>query len=197
MQTFNNLIQYQFEGNHHFVYVLIRRRVLFHRLMTTTLESLSAAAHQTTSSDSSVATHVAMDAVAGDNSGAVFSPAEGKKQKVVAPAATVAAAASTALANASQNTAAGASVGAAGSTTTGGKVQIRSKLPGAEGGEHFTVANSPATSNHSGSKPTKQGPSSQQQQQHLQAANQPPVFAPTQEWVWLECFCCLKKVLFA
>lgn len=33
LESFNNLIQYQFEGNQHLVYVVIRRRQIFTRLM--------------------------------------------------------------------------------------------------------------------------------------------------------------------
>ena len=32
LQAFNNFIQYQFEGNQHLVYVIIRRRQVFYRL---------------------------------------------------------------------------------------------------------------------------------------------------------------------
>ena len=36
-QIFNNLIQYQFEGNHHLVYIIIRRRKAFLSLQKLTL----------------------------------------------------------------------------------------------------------------------------------------------------------------
>lgn len=32
LEAFNNVVQYQFEGNHHFVYVLVRRRAILERL---------------------------------------------------------------------------------------------------------------------------------------------------------------------
>lgn len=40
-QSFNNLIQYQFEGNTHLVYVLIRRRKIFHAFEQLSLSSFA------------------------------------------------------------------------------------------------------------------------------------------------------------
>ena len=37
VQAFNNLVQYQFEGNQHLVYCIIRRRSLFYELSALTL----------------------------------------------------------------------------------------------------------------------------------------------------------------
>ena len=43
LETFNNLIQYQFEGNHHLVYIIIRRRKIFRALQNLQLVVTSSA----------------------------------------------------------------------------------------------------------------------------------------------------------
>lgn len=41
LETFNNLIQYQFEGNHNLVYVIIRRRAVFSRVTALTCSAFT------------------------------------------------------------------------------------------------------------------------------------------------------------
>jgi hypothetical protein len=86
LEIFNNIIQYQFTGNHHLIYAIIRRKDSFGRLASLTLQKAQAQCHKvygdhsTITYDADRAPMTAVDAdgntVASSVTGVPFTPTE-------------------------------------------------------------------------------------------------------------------------